>query len=356
MVRPRISSAEKVATQKRRRQLSGSSSSSARSPAPKKQTPLPKIRGKPDWNTKPRAEFANRGKITSLNDHNNVLTSDPEDSDYDPNSQPQNSEIPGAKDTSFRIRSKPPIRLPTPEWEKPDWEGPTYTTISSTRGKPMARRGMSGRGSLPDRQALRRRSSGYGNSDNIYPDSPSYWNDDDDYPARMGSQIHVKSAGGGQRYASTSDTQEKRRDSQGLLLRPNGKVDGRSLRHLRAREAMAKIHTPERGPEGEKKGYYQRSSEALAKWKAMEREKEKVEKAGQQQGLGSTNADANPDGYVDAAALAKAGYDVLAKPGTPTPMNGTSTSSGGILNQTATDGRATGGDGSKAKGIPMRSS
>ncbi|KAL9605044.1 MAG: hypothetical protein Q9179_001640 [Wetmoreana sp. 5 TL-2023] len=302
IVRPQITSAEKVAAQKRRRQPSSSSSSSSQSPAPKRQAGRPRIKGKPDWNTKPRTKFVNRGKLTSLNDHNAVLTSDPEDSDYDPSSQPQDSEIPGAKEMSSRFHSKPPVRLPTPEWEKPDWEGPSYTTNSSTRGKSTARRGMSGRSALPDREALRRTSSGYNNRSDIYADSPKSWDDGD--PTGTGSQS------GFDRYSSTPDPLSKPRDSEGRLLLPNGKVDGRSIRYQRAREAIAKVGAlgGER-EELEKIGFHDRARKARAKLAALERQKKDGGRYEQQMktramASGGVEGHGRPDGYVHAAASA----------------------------------------------------
>ncbi|KAL8721469.1 MAG: hypothetical protein Q9181_007700 [Wetmoreana brouardii] len=302
IVRPQITSAEKVAAQKRRRQPSSSSSSSPQSPAPKRQVGRPRIKGQPDWNTKPKKAFVHRGKLISLNDHNTVLTSDPEDSDYDPSSQPQELEIPGAKEISSSFHSKPPVRLPTPEWEKPDWEGPSYTTNSSTRGRSTARRGMSGRSALPDREALRRTSSGYNNRNDIYADSPIYWNDDE--PAGTGSQS------GFDRYSSTPDALSKPRDSEGRLLLPNGKVDGRSIRYQRAREAIAKVGSlgGER-EEFEKIGFHDRARKARAKLAALERQKKDGGSYEQQMETramksGGVEGHGRPDGYIHAAASA----------------------------------------------------
>ncbi|KAL8964344.1 MAG: hypothetical protein Q9183_004516 [Haloplaca sp. 2 TL-2023] len=311
-MQPQITSAEKVAAQKRRRQQSDSSSASSTSaPVPKKHATLPKVTGKPDWTTKPRSSSSTqKGKLTSLNDYSTIMVSDPEDSDYDPNSQPADADIKDAKDAHPRQRvgKKGPIRLPTPEWEKPDWEGPP-TVNKNTRGKSTVRRGTSGRHPMADREMMRQSSS----------TTPTFnYHDNAMNPSRYPSEPS------GQDFAE----EPKRRDSQGRLLRTNGKVDGRSLRHQRAKAAMKTLGTPEQGESGEKKGYYQRSSEAIKEVKMMEK-----------QGLGSgppwpmkyytpdsmndaststpTPATAphlsnisttpNASGFVDAAALAKAG-------------------------------------------------
>ncbi|KAI4280522.1 MAG: hypothetical protein L6R38_004384 [Xanthoria sp. 2 TBL-2021] len=203
---PQITSATKVAAQNRRR-LSDSSSDT-RPPTKKRGRPT-KYRGKPDWNTKP----------ISLNNHQAVLASDPEDDDYDPDKNTQEMQ-----DARMNDRPSRPglLRMPTPEWEKPDWEGPSVAPpTNSTRGRTTARRGVSGRAPLVDRDTARRRSSGHGNGGYVYLDSPQYW--DDQSP--MSTQADLR-----------PDPFEKPRDSQGRLLRQNGKIDGRSLRHKRARE------------------------------------------------------------------------------------------------------------------------
>ncbi|KAI4115767.1 MAG: hypothetical protein LQ345_003698 [Seirophora villosa] len=219
----RITSAQKVAAQKRRLSQDSSSSSSSQSPQHKRRPGYEsRIDGTPDWNTKPKHGSARRRKLTSLNDPNRVLLSDPEDSDFDPSSLRLDSTIPHvAKD-----RTKAPVRLPTPEWERSDREGSqtafaNSSSSSNTRGRFPSRRGVSGRGPLPDRKTLHRRSGGAGYVSAL---SPGYWEDE----------------------ASTSppDLIEKPRDSEGRLLRSDGKIDGRSLRHRQqqreAAEAKAK--------------------------------------------------------------------------------------------------------------------
>ncbi|KAI4175234.1 MAG: hypothetical protein LQ343_001770 [Gyalolechia ehrenbergii] len=264
LLQPQITSAEKVAAQKRRRSQSSSSSSSSSPANPsrnRRPANRPRIYNKPDWNTKPRFDTTARRKLTSLNDPEHVLTSDPEDSDYDPNSLPQDlTSLQQTKDL-FRIRRKHPQRLPTPEWEKPDWENPYLST--STRGHSTARRGVSGRGAITSN---RRRSSGFYNNTNnneyVYAQSPDYWDDE-------------------QRLSGTPDNFfAKPRDSQGRLLRPDGRVDGRSLRHQRERAARAKLA-------------------------AMEGLKARV---GQQENSDGTTMMQSAGNFVDSAALAAAGY------------------------------------------------
>ncbi|KAL9007659.1 MAG: hypothetical protein Q9173_007125 [Seirophora scorigena] len=220
----RITSAQKVAAQKRRLSQDSSSSSSSLSPQHKRRPGNEsRIQGTSDWNTKSKDGSAGRRKLTSLNDPNRVLLSDPEDSDFDPSSLRLDSTIPHvAKD-----RTKAPVRLPTPEWERSDREGPhtafaNSSSSNNTRGRFASRRGVSGRGSLPDRKTLHRRSGGAGY---VSAHSPGYWEDE---PS-----------------ASPPDLFAKPRDSEGRLLRHDGKIDGRSLRHRQqqreAAEAKAKV-------------------------------------------------------------------------------------------------------------------
>ena len=206
---PQITSATKVAARNRR----PSSDSSSGTHPPKKRRRPPTYRGKPDWNTKP----------ISLNSHQAVLTSDPEDHDYNPDKDTQ--EMQQAR-LNNKLSRPGLMRMPTPEWEKPDWEGPSVApTTNSSRGKTAVRRGVSGRVPLVDRDTERRRSSGYGNGDYVYFESPLYWEDDSPMSTQVGSK---------------ADLFEKPRDSQGRLIRQNGKIDGRSLRHKRAREEKAR--------------------------------------------------------------------------------------------------------------------
>ncbi|KAL8916245.1 MAG: hypothetical protein Q9172_006391 [Xanthocarpia lactea] len=269
---PRITSAAKVAAQKRRR-LSDSSSDTR---SAKKHGWLPKSKHTQDWTTGP----------ISLNDHRTVFTSDPEDDDYDPKKFTQEIEDARINGKTSRTFKKAPVRLPTPEWEKPDWEGPSDAPpANSTRGKMAVRRGVSGRGPLIDRDTVRRRSAGYGNGDYVYFDSPKYW--DDQGPMSTPS-------------ASMPDPFEKPRDSQGRLIRQNGKVDGRSLRHKRAREEKAR-------------------QAAVQQQLQMTSRADKNFTEGQQkqmQAMGLT-APSTGESFVDAAALQAARYSGAASPATP---------------------------------------
>ncbi|KAL8685919.1 MAG: hypothetical protein Q9218_007464 [Villophora microphyllina] len=311
-IRPQITSAEKVAAQKRPH--SSSSSSSGGTPPPINHSKIPRITGKPDWSTKPNAKFAHKGKLTSLNDHHQIVTSDPEDSDFDPNSQPQLSDMIGARETSSKARSKAPVRLPTPEWEKSDWEGPAQTTTRSARGENVVRRGMSGRHSLPNRDALRRRNSGY----------ESRVSGDDTNSATKDPQIWANFSDVYQRYASTPTEAPKMRDSQGRLLRPNGKVDGRSLRHQKERAAIAQLKAHQK--QVEKKGHHELAREA--------REKLATFDGRQKQALGVTTLTTSPTTFVDPAALAAAGY-VSPYSNTATPSHGDTPVEHGIANEGA---------------------
>ncbi|KAL8707174.1 MAG: hypothetical protein Q9225_007806 [Loekoesia sp. 1 TL-2023] len=286
LLRPQITSAEKVAAQKRRRSRDSSTSSSSSVAVPSTKRPIGRLRihGKPDWNTKPRLDASAKRKLTSLNDPEHVLTSDPEDSDYDPSSLPQDYDSPHAKEMP-RVRSKPPLRLPTPEWEKPDWENPfSPPTSISTRGRSTARRGVSGRGAIPDRNSFHRRSSGYANGDYVYAQSPDYWDDDDVPSAR--------------RHSGTPDHNffAKPRDSKGRLLRPDGRVDGRSLRHQRERAERAKLAALEQ------------------QLKASGGEQQlKTATVGEQRNEVQAMAPKPRVNYVDAAALAAAGFGTVPK-------------------------------------------
>lgn len=269
LLRPQITSADKVAAQKRRRAQSSSSSSFSPITPHRRQVGGPRIHGKPDWNTKPRPNGSAKKKVTSLNDPEHVLTSDPEDSDFDPFSLPNDYLGPHTKDGN-RALSKAPLRLPTPDWEKPDWEGPT-TIFNSTRGRSTARRGVSGRDLFSKRDAVRRRNSGYGAGDYVSAQSPEYWEEQD--PT--------------QRSSATPDLSSKPRDAQGRLIRQNGKVDGRSLRHQREREARAKLAAQ-----------LQRSNKGQARTVA---------------GMRASGSSTPASGlqYIDAAALEAAGYKGL---------------------------------------------
>ncbi|KAL8920167.1 MAG: hypothetical protein Q9208_006413 [Pyrenodesmia sp. 3 TL-2023] len=273
MLRPQITSAEKVAAHKRRLAQDSSSSSSSPNAPPRRKVGRPRIHPRPDWTTKPSFRGGAKKKFARLNDREHVLTSDPEDSDFDPFSVPDDMVDPQMKDGA-KATSKAPFRIPTPEWEKSDWEGPhTSFPTSNTRSKSTARRGVSGRGLVSDRDDVRRRSSGYGYGDYVSARSPAYW--DDQSPA----------------HSATPDLFAKPRDAQGRLLRPNGKVDGRSLRYQREREAKAKLAAQLQQSSNQGRPRAVAPPPALAS------------------GL-STPASGSQ--YIDAAALEAAGYTNLA--------------------------------------------
>ncbi|KAL8761531.1 MAG: hypothetical protein Q9184_002351 [Pyrenodesmia sp. 2 TL-2023] len=282
ILRPQITSAEKVAAHKRRLAQDSSSSSSSANAPPRRKVGRPRIHPQPDWTTKPSFKGGAKKRFTRLNDREHVLTSDPEDSDFDPFSVPDDMHNSQTKDGAKAI-SKAPLRIPTPEWEKSDWEGPhTSFTTSNTRGKSTARRGVSGRGLVSDREDVRRRSSGYGYGDDVSARSPEYW--DGQSPA----------------HSATPDLFAKPRDAQGRLLRPNGKVDGRSLRHQREREARAKL------------------AAQLQQTSNQERPRTLAPPPAQGLATGSSTP-ASGSQYIDAAALEAAGYKNLAA--TPNPKD-----------------------------------
>ncbi|KAI4271401.1 MAG: hypothetical protein L6R35_006536 [Caloplaca aegaea] len=299
LLQPQITSASKVAAQKRRLSKgssspsSSSSSSSSPSHGPRhKRRPVNEstVHGTPNWNTKSKLGSGRRRKLTRLNDPERVLLSDPEDSDFDPSSMPHESLLHHADH-----HTTTPVRLPTPEWERSDWEGPRPTTFvgnnsnsNNTRGRIPSRRGVSGRGFLPDRNnnTLRRR-SGYG--DYVSAHSPDY-----------ASQPVL-------------DLFAKPRDSKGRLLRTDGKVDGRSLRHRQreAAEANAKA-----------KGKAELQTPLLKLGPLLPQDSnngdEQVLLPQQQQAPTSQEAQSQTQlrdqgtGYVDAAALHAAGCRVSA--------------------------------------------
>ncbi|KAL8956275.1 MAG: hypothetical protein Q9193_006161 [Seirophora villosa] len=306
----RITSAQKVAAQKRRLSQDSSSSSSSLSPQHKRRPGNEsRIDGTPDWNTKLKHGSARRRKLTSLNDPNRVLLSDPEDSDFDPSSLRLDSTIPHvAKD-----RTKAPVRLPTPEWERSDQESShtAFANSNNTRGRLPSRRGVSGRGPLPDRKTLHRRSGGAGY---VSAYSPGYWEDE---PS-----------------TSPPDLIEKPRDSEGRLLRSDGKIDGRSLRHRQqqreAAEAKAKAKaktnddnlTPllKLGPLWPVAAAQQEGGDQpLLQAGAQELQPVNNNLAPIPPASSSTQA-AAPQ-YVDAAALHAAGYTVRSTTATTNPSN-----------------------------------
>lgn len=311
----RITSAQKVAAQKRRLSQDSSSSSSSLSPQHKRRPGYEsRIDGTPDWNTKPKHGSARRRKLTSLNDPNRVLLSDPEDSDFDPT-------IPHvAKD-----RTKAPVRLPTPEWERSDREGShtafaNSSSSNNTRGRLPSRRGVSGRGPLPDRKTLHRRSGGVGY---VSAYSPGYWEDE---PS-----------------TSPPDLIEKPRDSEGRLLRSDGKIDGRSLRHRQqqreAAEAKAKAKanddnlTPllKLGPLWPVAAAQQEGDQPL---QAGAQELQPANNNLAPLPVSSSTQAAAPQ-YVDAAALHAAGYTVLSTT-TTNPSNPNDPSAAAVSTVTVT--------------------
>ncbi|KAL9607776.1 MAG: hypothetical protein Q9167_007345 [Letrouitia subvulpina] len=89
------------------------------------------------------------GKRRQLNNTHFLLASDPEDSDYDPRRRRSSVSPPPNRDR--RSVGKAHFRIPTPEWEKSDWEGfPSSSPQGSafpmiaTRGQGIKRRGRSG--------------------------------------------------------------------------------------------------------------------------------------------------------------------------------------------------------------------
>ena len=228
---PLITSAQKVAAQKRHFESRESSDNSSQSSIPI------------DRNLSRRRA----GKRRQLNDHRFLLGSDSEDIDYAPK---RHADIYSPPVNGSRRTSNAPIRLPTPERKKSDWEGPTqqyHTSSTAQRGREVRRRGVS-RHIVP----YSTRNSGPRNSANV----GSYDGSIDAQPPQDGSQYtgpvdewtlgKVGYSGfdedgfpltkSGKRDGRVRGSWPKERDQHGLLLTRDGKVDGRSLRQKREKE------------------------------------------------------------------------------------------------------------------------
>ena len=213
-----------------------SSSSSRLSPIQSRPPPKP---------TTPEISAA-QGKpvaATSLNNHQVVLISDAEDNDYDPESYQHTTSVKGRSHVNNRKRGSDRrrrhaafVKLPTPEWEKPEWTSPVNTTPSATRGRGIVRRGVGGRnlGSEPDFKRRKTTSNDERHERDLVPNDPSTG-----VSALNGvrDELRSNSSRGGKVLPLTRkglpDSRQVKgaRDEQGRLLRPDGRIDRRSIRY-----------------------------------------------------------------------------------------------------------------------------
>lgn len=150
--------------------------------------------------------------------------SDPSDTDFRPRPWPRNRGPNSARRSrGGRPRKSEPLRNTTPEWEKPDWPGPGPDNASpyyaygdnvrgrarviSARGRKVVRRGISGGGGMAGREPVAKR-----------------------------VKVEVGGKGeGAMRDEKGGESPDGRvRDSEGFLLMPSGKRDGRSVRGRRS--------------------------------------------------------------------------------------------------------------------------
>ena len=201
---------------------SGSEPSSSSEPQLQQPPPIPKER--------PASVSKN------LNDREMVRLSDPEDSDYDPDSQRP------------RTRNHPPgakVRLPTPDWEKPNWNGPSNPAYN-LNNQPLG-------GPEPDPK--RRKTSSFAEGLGAFANGlPASWTESTfqtqtqtpsqsqpqstaSAPTVDSAATYVPSPTSPPPNAAAAPTKQdlrsvpRARDAQGRLLRPDGKIDGRSIRY-----------------------------------------------------------------------------------------------------------------------------
>ena len=228
--------------------------SSSTSSSPSHLSPIP-ARAHPKSTTPESPAIATKAlSATSLNSHRVVPVSDSEDDDYDPNSYqhttPPRFSSRGSNRTrgsGRRHRRSAPIRLPTPEWEKPSWTGPTNITPITTRpltarGRGILRRGVSGRtsGAEPDPKRRKTTSNDEEMQRDVLPKGhetgPSFLNGGDVERSLSTSKDDEEIPLTRHRLPDTRRT-KKARDEQGRLLRPDGRIDRRSLRYRKGANA-----------------------------------------------------------------------------------------------------------------------
>ena len=171
-------------------------------------------------------------------EHEMVRVSDPEDSDYDPDSQ-------GPRTRNHPRGTK--IRLPTPDWERPSWTGPPNST-NNPYGRPLG-------GPEPDPKRRKTYAEGL---DPYAAGLPNSWTESSYHtqsqtqtpsqtqppiaaptPTENSTATYVPSPISPSHPPSAAAVPTKQdlrsvpraRDAQGRLLRPDGKIDGRSIRY-----------------------------------------------------------------------------------------------------------------------------
>ena len=202
----------------------------------------------PPRSTTPENRAAKRKprSATSLNNHQVVPVSDSEDDDYDPDSYHITTSPDGGSGGNGRThrhhRHSAPLKLPTPEWEKPDWTGPTTTDSNAARGRGILRRGVSGRSLGAGPQPKRRKTTkGEGFQGDLILNNQQLASlaldgKHDDGP--------LSTRGDGEEAALNGrgrpDVQRIRgaRDAQGRRLRADGKIDRRSLRYKKPTDTV----------------------------------------------------------------------------------------------------------------------
>lgn len=211
-------------------------STSQLSPISAEQPPRPTTPTNRVARAKPRS-------ATSINNHEVAPLSDSEDDDYDPNVNQHTTPPQGGSRGSNRTRGSGrrhrrsvPVRLPTPEWEKPDWAGPS-TTISNTRGRGIMRRGVSGRNLGVERDPKRRKTTS--NDEGLQTDTTDIHELASLSPHSGYEERSLRTSEDGKevvltRHGLPDARRIKRvRDAHGRLRRPDGSIDRRSTRYKR---------------------------------------------------------------------------------------------------------------------------
>ncbi len=179
----------------------------------------------------------------TLNDHDMIRLSDPEDSSYDPDSQ------------RLRTHRQPHgarVCLPTPDWEKPNWTGPPSNPNERPNNsiRPLG---------APEPDPKRRKTSSFAEGLGAFSAGlPASWTESSYHSSQAPTQTpsqtqppwpaapppteafaatYVPSPISPAPPISTTPVKQdlrsipRARDAQGRLLRPDGKIDGRSVRY-----------------------------------------------------------------------------------------------------------------------------
>lgn len=208
-----------------------SSSSSQMSSLPTDSPPRPR--------TPPTTRFKRQQPPSgiSLNNHEIIPGSDPEDEDYHPNSvsSPKSPPSRGSlrtRGTGRSRRSTQGITLPPPEWEQPGWiEASTskvpHSPATSTRGKAIVRRSVGGRPKGPASEPRPRRSLAH---------MERVASEGETRPSGRSSRHRIFDAQGNRLRANGLPDKrfmKRSRDEEGNLLTSKGMPDGRSIKRPR---------------------------------------------------------------------------------------------------------------------------